>query len=438
MSGLSYAAVLPVAARELDGVALYGPAVTAAGVVGIAVMPVGAYLYGRLGPQSQLCLSTGVFLLGVALSVTAMTMEVLIAGLATRGLAAGLLAGLGLGVLSGLYDDPRERERALGMFALMWVVPSLISPLVNSAILLSVGWRPAMAWPAILLLIGRMLVSRSLRRVTVERPSAPARIRGASWFVAIAAGLAVAQLAISVGTPAAVVIVLLAIALVLSLPFRRALVSTTPGRRTAQSGGWALALVCGGYFGIGALLPLLAVVLIDPTGVLGAVLVALGPLAWALLSAGGLGPRLSPRAARRAAAAGFPLGAALAAVGALTSADDGLVASVLLGSAAVAIGAAMGVIYPKVMTLAFVGFREEGGTTRAHGGVVLSLSEDLGTAAGATVLAGVGGLLITFGAEWAALLLGVVGIVLAALWAIAQRGVLWGAEPDGAEGAVSF
>lgn len=435
VSGLSYAAVLPVAAQELGGLALYGPAVTVAGIVGIAVMPVGAYLYGRLGPQAQLWLSTAVFLLGVALSVTAVSMAMLIAGLAIRGLAAGLLVGLGLGVLSGLYEDPRDRERAFGLFALMWVVPSLSGPVINSAILLSVGWRPAMAWPAILLLIGRVLVSRSLRRVAIDRPNAPAGIRGAPWFIAIAAGLALAQLAIAFGTSTALVVALLVVAAILIVAFRRALAATAPQRRRAQSGGWALALVCAGYFGVGAIVPLIAVVLIDPSGVLAALLVALGPLAWALLSAGGIGPRLSTATARVFAAAGFPIGAALAAFGALTE-ENGAAAIVLLGSAVLVSGSAMGVTYPKVMTLAFVGFREEAGTTRAHGGVVLSLSEDVGTAVGATVLAGLGGLLITVGAAAVALLLGAVAIVLGVLWAVAARGPVW--EVDDATGEAAL
>ncbi|RZT59736.1 hypothetical protein EV140_1721 [Microcella alkaliphila] len=87
VSGISYAAVLPVASIELGGLAQYGVAVAIAGVVGIAMMPVGAYLYARIGPQAQLWIATAVFLGGVAL--TAPTMAVLIAGLAVRGSRRG-------------------------------------------------------------------------------------------------------------------------------------------------------------------------------------------------------------------------------------------------------------------------------------------------------------------------------------------------------------
>ncbi|GAA1703035.1 hypothetical protein GCM10009792_24020 [Microcella alkalica] len=399
------------------------------------MMPAGAYLYGRLGPQTQLWLSTAVFLVGVTTTVTAVSMTMLIAGLAIRGLAAGLLAGLGLGVLSGIYEEPVDRERAFGLFALMWVVPSLIGPLINSAILLSVGWRPAMAWPAILLLIGRALVSRSLRRVVLDRPDAPPVLAGMPWFLVIAAGLVVAQVTVVVGSPLVLAAALVAVAAVLVVAFRRAVSSTTPARRRTQSGGWALALTCAGYFGVGAIVPLIAVVIIDPSGVLAAALVALGPLAWALLSAGRVGPRLSTSSARIIAAAGFPLAAGLAAAGAL-QAEEGVAGAVLLGAAVLVAGAAMGVIYPRIMTLAFVGFRESSSITRAHGGVVLSLSEDVGTAVGATVLAGLGGVLVTTGAEAVAILLGAVALGLGAFWAMSSRGAVWEADDAPGEATV--
>lgn len=150
MTGLSYAAVLPVAAAELDGLALYGLAVALPGVVGIAFLALGPYLYARIGPQAQLSLSSLVLVLGVCLSVAAPTMEVLVAGLALRGVASGLMGGLGMGILSELYPDAGERERAFGLYALMWVAPSLVGPVINGVLLATVGWRPSMAWPAVL------------------------------------------------------------------------------------------------------------------------------------------------------------------------------------------------------------------------------------------------------------------------------------------------
>lgn len=438
VGGLSYSAVLPVAARELGGTALYGPAVTASGVVSIAFMAFGAYLHGRLGPQVQLWASTLVFLLGVAVTVTAPSMVWVVAGLALRGVAAGLMAGLGLGVLAQLYPDARERERAFGLFALMWVVPSLVAPLVNSALLLSLGWRTAMAWPALLLLAGRLGISRAMRVVVREPPTEPTRVRGPGAFLAVAGGLAVVQVAVGaqarLGPALGVVAALVLCVLVLVLPFRRALRLTVPGQRRVQAGGWVLALVCGCYFSLDALLPLLAVTYLDRTGVLAAVLVAVSALTWALVSGGGHGARLSARAAHRVAGVAFPVCGLLLVVfaGALTA--DVVAGSVVLCLVAAVSGLAVGASYPRVMAQALDGFDERDGTTTTHGGVVLELGEDVGTAVGVSLLAGVGALAVGAGPACVVALAAAFTAVAAAGWALSGRSGVWGpaASPEGA------
>lgn len=432
VSGLSYAAVLPVAVAELGGLSLYGLAVTISGVIGIAVMPVGAYLYAKVGPHGQLWLATAVFLVGVAVTVTAQSMVMLLLGLALRGLAGGFMAGLGLGVLSSLYDDARHRERAFGLFALMWVVPSLVAPLVNSALLLAFDWRVAMAWPAIVLLIGRILVSHALSRVELERTDAPARVRGIGWFIGIAVGLAAALALLSVDSAAPIVAGVAVLVLVLALPFRRALVAMLPVQRRAVAGGWALALICASYFGMGAVVPLIAAVFIDGTGVLGAVLVAIAPISWAALSAGGVGARMTAHRAYLIAAFAFPLSGLLVAAAAfVASADDAAVAVALLTAASLLQGVGMGLTYPKVMAESFVGFEVDADVSPAHGGVVLGLSEDVGTVAGAAVLAGIGGVLVGVGAGWVAGLAVASALMIAALMTISRNNPVWSRRHGG-------
>lgn len=435
VGGLSYSAVLPVAARELGGTALYGPAVTVSGVVSIAFMAVGASLCGRLGPQVQLWTSTAVFLLGAAVTVVAPSMGWVVAGLALRGVAAGLMAGLGTGVLAQLYPDARERERVFGLFALMWVVPSLVAPLVNSALLLGAGWRTAMAWPVLLLLVGRVLFSRSLRVVSWERPAAPARVRGPGSFLAVAAGLAVVQLVIGaqvrLGAVVSVVVAVVVCAAVLVVPFRRALRLTVPGQRRTRAGGWVLALVCGCCFSLNALLPLLAVTYLDRTGVLAAALVAVSPLVWALVSAGGVGARLSARAAHRLAAVAFPACGALLVVFAVALTGDVVVGSAVLCVVSALSGVAVGAAYPKVMALSLDGFEERDGTSTTHGGVVLELAETAGTAVGVSAVAGLATLAVGSGHAALAVLAAAFTAVVALAWVLAGRSAVWAPAVEG-------
>jgi MFS family permease len=204
----------------------------------------GAYLYARIGPQAQLWIATAVFLGGVALTVTAPTMAVLIAGLAARGLAAGLLAGLGIGVLSTVYTEAAERERAFGLFALMWVVPSLIGPAVTSVALVLADWRVALAWPAVVLLIGRLLVSRALRALDIGRAEAPATVRGVGWFAGVALGLGAALILLGLDALPPVGTAVIVTGLVVALAFPRALTAVVPQNRRLRAGAIAFALVC--------------------------------------------------------------------------------------------------------------------------------------------------------------------------------------------------
>ncbi|MTD14696.1 hypothetical protein GIS00_12170 [Nakamurella sp. YIM 132087] len=269
----------------------------------------------------------------------------------------------------------------------------------------------------------------SLRAVGWQRPAVAPKVRGPWAFVAIAAGLAAAQVCVASATVWGVAAGVVLLIVVLMAPFRRALVLTVPAERRAQAGSWVLALVCGGYFGINAFVPLLSTEYIDASGVVGTVLVSLGPLTWGLISVTGWGAHVSEREAYRLAAIVFPVAAALVAVGAMLHA--GLGHAVGLGIVTVLIGAAMGVVYPKVMALTFKGFRAENGTNRAHGGVVLGLGEDVGTAVGVTVLAGIGALIVSTGPVDVAVLAAVFAVLLVIGWGVSSRSTLWGSRAAG-------
>lgn len=184
-------------------------------------------------------------------------------------------------------------------------------------------------------------------------------------------------------------------------------------------------LVCASYFGINTFIPLLAARVSDPSGVVGAVLVSFGPLTWGILSGTGLGARVTARAGYRLAAVSFPAAAAGLAVWALLAPGAPGALLVLPALSAVLIGGAMGIVYPKVMALAFEGYVEENGNTGAHGGAVLGLSENVGTAVGVTVLTGVGAQAVTYGTDAIAWLAGITALALAVTWLLAGRSQLW-------------
>ena len=168
VQSVAYSSVLPLAARDLDGRSLYGATLAAGSLTTILVLCVGAAPLARLGPRRTLLVATTIFVLGVAISATAPAMALLLTGSVLRGLAGGLLAGFGLTALGALYED-HLRPRVLGLYAMVWLLPSLLGPVVNASIAVAFGWRWAMAWPALLVVGGRMLVGRDADLVPVSR-----------------------------------------------------------------------------------------------------------------------------------------------------------------------------------------------------------------------------------------------------------------------------
>lgn len=158
VTGTAYSSVLPVASAELHGAALYGATVVAANFATLLVLTTGHGL-ARLRARGSLLVATLLFVVGVALSAGAASMWFVLAGMVVRGLAAGVLAGFEMTAVGALYDD-RLRPRAIGLFAIVWLLPSLVGPLVNSVLTLAFSWRLAMAWPALLVVGSRVFIGR--------------------------------------------------------------------------------------------------------------------------------------------------------------------------------------------------------------------------------------------------------------------------------------
>ena len=133
VQGIAYATVLPLASRDLDGGRLYGATLAAGSLVTVLVLAAGSGVTARFGARTTLLVATLLYVAGVALAATAPAMGWLLAGSVLRGLAGGLLAAFGLTAVGGLYEDAL-RPRVLSLFALIWLLPSLLGPPLNGAI----------------------------------------------------------------------------------------------------------------------------------------------------------------------------------------------------------------------------------------------------------------------------------------------------------------
>jgi MFS family permease len=276
VQGIAYATVLPLAARELDGSRLYGATLSAGMLTGVVVLAAGPGVTARLPPRQNLALATGLYVAGVALSATAPAMGWLLAGGVLRGMAGGLLAAFGLSAIGGLFEDD-VRPRVLGLFAAVWLLPSLAGPAVNAAIAVWAGWRWAMAWPVLVVVAARLLMGRNVGLIP-----APSRQRETSLGTGllVAAGLALASVATTRGGWG---VPLLAVGLLVATAAGvRFLVRATADSRRRTTVVLAFAGLITGFFGGDGLIPLAVVEGLGRGVVASAVAVGAGLVAWSL------------------------------------------------------------------------------------------------------------------------------------------------------------
>ncbi|MFI6933439.1 MFS transporter [Streptomyces sp. NPDC050287] len=131
---------MPVAAQELDGVALYAFAFSGYFTTSLFGMVLAGQWSDRRGPLGALTTGIGCFAAGLALSGTAGAMWLFIVGRAVQGLGGGLVI-VALYVVVGRAYPERLRPAIMAAFAASWVVPSIVGPLASGAVTEHLGWR---------------------------------------------------------------------------------------------------------------------------------------------------------------------------------------------------------------------------------------------------------------------------------------------------------
>ena len=345
VQGIAYSTVLPLAARELDGSRLYGATLAAGTLVTVLVLAAGSGLTARLSPRATLLVATVVYVGGVAMTATAPAMGWLLAGSGLRGLAGGLLAAFGLSAIGGLFDDTL-RPRVMGLFSLVWLLPSLVGPPLNAAIAVAADWRWAMAWPAAVVVVARVLMGRDVALIPwrTERRSV-----AVGTGLVVVTGLVLATLASGSGPEG---VPLLAGGLLLAAAGSvRVLDRATSGDRART---WLLICFTGtvvAFFAADGLVPLAVVEGLDRGVVASAVAIAAGMVAWSVAGA------RPPRPGRRPDPATLGTALLCSALVAAALTQTGLVSpgpalAVLVGAWTVG-GLGMGLAYTRLSAQAF-------------------------------------------------------------------------------------
>jgi MFS family permease len=397
---LGVATAMPVVARDLGHLDLYGWAFTApllASLVGIAIA--GRHV-DRLGPGRPFAIGLALFTAGLLVAGAAPSMAVLVAGRFVQGLGTGVIPPVAYAAIGRAFTD-HARARMFALLSTAWVLPGLVGPAIAGTVAEEVGWRwvflailplvplnAALALPALLRLGPPELATPPDARGLDPPVSRGRGTVGLAVRLAVGVGLAIGGL----GSASPVGLVLVSAGLVLGVPALRALLP--PGTLRAAAGLPAAVATRGlqtfAFFGAQAYLPLaLKEVRVQRAAVAGLVLTA-ATLAW---TAGAwIQERLGHAAGgrNRLVRRGLALVVAGTAVSATVLLDAVPLPVVAAGWALAGFGMGMSYSGLSLIVLAAAPSGREGTATSA-----LQLSDVLGMAVGT----GLGGAAVAFGAH---------------------------------------
>jgi MFS family permease len=137
---LAVITIMPVVARDLGGLKLYGWVFSAfmlGNVIGIVAAGRQA---DRFGPARPFLAGLALFGSGLAIAGLAPSMLVLVAGRALQGIGGGAVPAIAY-VSIGRSLPERLQARMMAVLSTAWVVPGLVGPAISAAVASLVGWR---------------------------------------------------------------------------------------------------------------------------------------------------------------------------------------------------------------------------------------------------------------------------------------------------------
>ncbi|XVQ10843.1 MFS transporter [Spirillospora sp. CA-255316] len=403
--------VMPVIARELDGLALYAWGFSATLIAGVPANVLAGGWVDRSGPSRPMLTGLAAFVAGLAIAGAAANMWIFVAGRAVQGLGTGIAMVATYVLIARVYPD-RLRPRVFAALSAAWVLPALIGPAIGGAAAERLGWRWVflglipLVVPPTLMLVPAM---RGLRRAasSIGEAGNGGRGRGRRYLAAIAAAVGAAVFLYGLDHPGWAVVPLIAAGLAglaIGLPplFPA---GTLRMRRGLPSVVLVRALLSGSFFGTDVFIPLALTSLHGFTPTQAGLVLTVGALGWSAAS------QIQGRS-KRSGAFYVRLGAALVTTGIATST---LVLQVTGWPAAltwIVGGAGMGFAIGSlsVLLLELSPEEEQGANSSA-----LQIADTLGS----SLVVGIAGALVTaFGTDRLALGLGVAGSLFAAIAAV--------------------
>jgi MFS family permease len=308
---------MPVAARELDGVALYAFAFSGYFTTSLFGMVLSGQWSDRRGPLGPLSTGIAGFAAGLVVAGTAQGMWVFILGRAVQGLGGGLVI-VALYVVVGRAYPERLRPAIMAAFAAGWVVPSIVGPLASGAVTEHLGWRWVFLGIPVLVLLPLALALPQIRRrasgpVQKQRAAGSFDRRRIRLALGISAGAGLLQYAAQDLRPLAVLPALAGAALLVPAVLGLLPRGTYRAARGLPSVVLLRGLSAGSFIAAESFVPLMLVTRRGMSPTLAGFSLAAGGVTWALGSYLQSRPRMAPYR-ERLMTAGMALVAAAVAV----------------------------------------------------------------------------------------------------------------------------
>ncbi len=234
---LAVSTVLPIVAKELGGMQLYGWVFTSfflGSLIGIVVV---GGLIDRGGLGRPFAVGLGLFAIGLLVGGLAPTMEVLVAARFVQGLGAGTIPPIAY-VAIGRSLPERLRPRMFATLSTAWVLPGVVGPAVAGVVGEFFGWRyvflgllPLIATAGLLTIRALIAVPLTEIEEAAEAEAATAERRRLPYALLVAAGAGLITVGLTMGE-AFPTVGLVLVGLVLALPALRRL--TPAGTLTAR------------------------------------------------------------------------------------------------------------------------------------------------------------------------------------------------------------
>lgn len=254
--------VLPRVVEELDGMQWFGLASGGSALTFLIATALAGVVADHVGPRPVLVAGVTTFVIAQGVTGLAPNIVVLLAGRAVSGIAEGLL-DIGLLVLMADGLPSRLRAKVFALFAIAWMLPSLLGPFVAGLVAEHWGWRAVFLTPLVLLAPACLALVPSLRQA---RPRAGGLWSTAEGRTVVAAALVAGAIAAltwggaALTTSALAVPATIAGALVMAATWRHLLPRGTATLAPGVPATVAMKLLVSATFtGLGTFLPLLLV-----------------------------------------------------------------------------------------------------------------------------------------------------------------------------------